>query len=59
MDSDTGGTWVHAVSKSVINWPAPASSSYSKRYSMLLLQTSRAYPAVNNVLQEAGNAARI
>ena len=35
MDSDTGGIWDHAISgrKSVINWPAPASSSYSKRYS--------------------------
>ena len=47
MDSDMGGIWDHAISgrKSVINWPAPASSSYSKRYSMLLLVllTSRAY----------------
>ena len=27
MDSDTGGSWDHAISgkKSVINWPAPAS----------------------------------
>ena len=39
MDSDTGGSWDHAVSgrKSVINWPAPASLAYLWTTSSVLL----------------------